>query len=71
MDRKINSDLLGLAELARFFRVTKPTAISYSRRTDFPEPLVRLAAGPVWERRGVEQWAAKNPPKYAVRHRRD
>lgn len=57
-----DGELAGLAEVAELLEVTKRTALSYSRRPDFPEPLDRLAAGPVWRREDIEEWAARRLP---------
>jgi len=54
--------LAGIAEIATLLNVTKNTATKYTRRPDFPKPLDRLAAGPVWERGAVETWASEHLP---------
>jgi hypothetical protein len=38
------------------------TAARYVKRPDFPGPLARLAAGPVWHRVDVDKWAKKHLP---------
>jgi predicted DNA-binding transcriptional regulator AlpA len=58
----MGAGLLGLHEVAELLRVTKRTAARYTRRADFPEPIERLAAGPIWRRRDVEAWAKKRLP---------
>ena len=55
-------DLLGLADIARQLGVSKRTAQNYVSRADFPEPLGRISAGPVWMRRHVEEWAKATLP---------
>jgi predicted DNA-binding transcriptional regulator AlpA len=55
-------ELAGIAEVAEICGVPKRTAIRYSQRADFPEPLDRLAAGPVWRRVDVEAWAKRTLP---------
>jgi len=55
-------ELVGLAEVAELLGVTKRTATSYSNRDDFPAPLQRLKAGPVWRRRDVTAWKAVTLP---------
>jgi predicted DNA-binding transcriptional regulator AlpA len=55
-------DMVGVSELAELLGVTKRTAIRYSQRPDFPAPLARLAAGPVWKRADVEKWAKMTLP---------
>ena len=54
--------LAGLAEAAEILGVTKRTALGYTKRDDFPEPLARLAAGPVWDAADIEAWRAKHGP---------
>jgi hypothetical protein len=54
--------LAGIAEIAELFDVTKQTALKYTRRPDFPKPLDRLAAGPVWRLSDVEKWARDHRP---------
>ncbi len=55
-------ELAGLAEVAEIIGVTKRTATKYTRRADFPEPLDRLASGPVWRCADVEKWARETLP---------
>lgn len=54
--------LVGLAEVAQILGVTKRTATTYSQRPDFPEPLERLAATPVWLSTDVAAWAEQTLP---------
>lgn len=57
------ADLVGATDLAQ--RAGKQVATVHSwraRHADFPEPVVQLAAGPVWDWRAVEQWLAKPRP---------
>ena len=54
--------LAGLAEVAEICRVSKGTALRYTKRADFPEPIGRVAATPIWRARDVEDWAAKTLP---------
>jgi predicted DNA-binding transcriptional regulator AlpA len=54
--------LVGLAEAADLLGVTKRTATDYTKRGDFPAPVQRLAATPVWKRAEVAAWAADKLP---------
>ena len=54
--------LAGLAEIAEICRVAKGTALRYSKRPDFPDPIGRIAAGPIWKRADVEAWALRVLP---------
>ncbi len=54
--------LAGLAETAEMLGVTKRTALEYTKRDDFPDPLARLASGPVWDAADVEIWGARHGP---------
>ena len=56
------AELAGLAEVAAICGVSKRSALSYTKRPDFPEPLDRLASGPVWRRADVEAWAKAHLP---------
>ncbi len=54
--------LAGLAEVAEVLGVNKRSASRYTRRPDFPEPLARLAAGPIWDADEVEAWGVRYGP---------
>jgi predicted DNA-binding transcriptional regulator AlpA len=54
--------IVGLAEIAELFGVSKRTASRYALRGDFPRPVARLRAGPVWMEDDVRSWAAPVPP---------
>jgi predicted DNA-binding transcriptional regulator AlpA len=54
--------LVGIAEIADMFGVARNTAWRWSRRARFPEPLARLASGPVWRREEIEAWGAEQLP---------
>lgn len=62
--------LAGLAEVAELLGVPKRTAARYTERADFPEPLGRLAAGPVWRRADIEAWGRKTLPLRSGRPRK-
>jgi hypothetical protein len=56
-------DLLGVAELAERLGVSRQRAWTVTGRPDFPEPVARLKATPVWTagsvRRFLEAWPRK------------
>jgi predicted DNA-binding transcriptional regulator AlpA len=52
----MNEELLGLAELAELYGVTKATASNWSRRHTFPQPFQQLKMGPVWRKSDVIAW---------------
>jgi predicted DNA-binding transcriptional regulator AlpA len=54
--------LVGLAEVAEFFGVSKRTASRYALRSDFPRPVARLRAGPIWLEEDLRSWAAPARP---------
>lgn len=54
--------LVGLAEIAEAFGVSKRTASRYATRTDFPEPVARLRSGPIWLEEQVRRWALPELP---------
>jgi hypothetical protein len=54
--------LVGLAEVAELFGVSKRTASRYALRSDFPIPVARLRAGPIWLEDDLRNWAAPDRP---------
>jgi predicted DNA-binding transcriptional regulator AlpA len=58
----MSPELAGLAEVAEVCGVSKQMATRYTRRPGFPEPVDRLAAGPVWRRSEIEAWAKETLP---------
>lgn len=48
--------LVGVAEVAEILGVSPQRVHQLRKREDFPAPLVKLAAGYVWERVAIEQW---------------
>jgi len=67
--------LAGLAEVAEMVGVSRRTAARYVNRSDFPAPVARLRAGPIWLAEDVEAWArdlvqpARGRPLKAPRNR--
>ena len=55
-------ELASIAEIAEMLGVTKRTAYRYIERADFPEPLGRVSAGPIWLRADVQAWGKKHLP---------
>lgn len=50
-------DLAGIAEIAERAGVTKAAVQQWRRRgLGFPDPIVTLAATPVWEWPDIERW---------------
>ena len=47
-------DLLGVAEMADRFGVSRQRIHTLRKRPDFPAPVVELAAGPIWLRAAAE-----------------
>lgn len=50
--------LAGVAEIAALAGVSRPRAGEVSKRPDFPEPVQRLAMGPVWREADVLEYLA-------------
>lgn len=48
--------LLGLAEIADLYGISKTSANAWTRRHDFPNPITKLAMGPVWDQDEVIAW---------------
>jgi predicted DNA-binding transcriptional regulator AlpA len=58
----MSPELAGFAEVVEMLKVSRATATKYVKRPDFPEPIERLASGPVWRRADVEAWAKETLP---------
>ena len=51
-------DLVGVAEIAELLGVTRQRVDAIARtHPDFPKPVADLAAGRIWQRRDIENWA--------------
>lgn len=48
---------MGITEIAELLGVTRQRAHQLAGSHGFPEPIARLAQGPVWEAAKVETWA--------------
>ena len=57
MDSQDRSELAGLAEVASLLGLSKPATNRRSQADDFPEPIARLASGPVWRTEDVIAYA--------------
>jgi predicted DNA-binding transcriptional regulator AlpA len=64
-------ELVGLTEIAKLHGVARNSAWRWSRRSDFPEPVARLATGPIWRRADIEAWANSRLPLPPGRPRKD
>lgn len=58
----MDNELAGLAELADILGVTKRTALRYTKRDGFPQPIATLAATPVWRTEDLIRWRDANLP---------
>jgi len=54
--------LVGVAELAQMFSVSKTRARQLATYSNFPAPVAKLAATPVWDAGEVRRYAAENRP---------
>ncbi|MGI8753349.1 MAG: helix-turn-helix transcriptional regulator [Acidimicrobiales bacterium] len=50
-------DLVGLAEIADLFGVSRQRADQLARQTGFPQPEAVLQGGRIWKREDIEAWA--------------
>lgn len=59
-DRRLaeRSQLVGTSEIAEILDISRQRVSTLSRRDDFPEPLARLASGPVWRKGDLSTFAA-------------
>lgn len=57
------SDFVGVGELSDLLGVTPSRIVQLRMRDDFPRPLFRLRATPVWSRREINAWADARPQR--------
>jgi predicted DNA-binding transcriptional regulator AlpA len=62
MPRRKGPDLVGVAEVAEMLGTSRTQAGRWTRRPDFPEPIARLRATPVWLADDVKEWAKQRKP---------
>lgn len=53
----VGYDLVGVTEIAAMLGVTTQRVSQLARTPAFPAPVATLAAGLIWERSDVEEWA--------------
>ena len=53
-------DIVGVSEVAQMLGVSRQRihALARDHRNNFPKPSATLAAGRIWLRKDIEQWAA-------------
>lgn len=56
-------ELVSVAEIAEMLDVARNSAWRWTQRPDFPEPIARLAVGPIWQKRDIEAWASESLPR--------
>ena len=52
-------ELVGTAEIAELLGVSRQRVHQLVSKPDFPRPLAVLAAGMIWRREDVEEWARR------------
>jgi predicted DNA-binding transcriptional regulator AlpA len=62
-----SEQLVGVAEAARMLHLSRPALVKRSKANDFPQPLARLAAGPVWARESIVAYAKARAQAYEER----
>ena len=56
----VEYDLVGVQEIAEMIGVTRQRIHAISRtHEDFPKPVAELAAGRIWTRKEIEEWARR------------
>jgi len=48
---------MGISEIATLLGVSRQRVGQLAQHEDFPHPVARLAAGPIWDAADVERWA--------------
>ena len=53
----MDNHLMGTTEIAKLLGVSRQRVGQLAQSESFPEPVARLAAGPIWESADIERWA--------------
>src|SRR5215207_5014425 len=56
----VDNGLMGSSEIATLLGVSRQRVHQLAQREDFPVPVARLAAGPIWESADIERWARES-----------
>ncbi len=68
----VPEDLVGVAEVAELLGVSRQRVNQLVRESsDFPDPIAVIAAGRIWERATIEEWATAHPRRRGTRQARD
>lgn len=59
-------DLVGIAEIAERYGVSRQAAHKWTRLNGFPPPALRMRAGPFWVKLGVDAWVAEHRPDLVI-----
>jgi predicted DNA-binding transcriptional regulator AlpA len=62
-----SATLVGLAEVAALLGLSKPATFRRAQQADFPAPLAELAAGPVWDRADIVEYAPRRVDQFKER----
>lgn len=58
--RSSMEDIVGVKEVAQMLGISRQRVnVIVQSHPDFPEPIAKLAAGRVWQRRDIVEWAKK------------
>jgi predicted DNA-binding transcriptional regulator AlpA len=60
-------ELVGFAEVAELLGKSARQVVRLTTRPDFPVPVAKLRATPVWLKRDVERWAESAPLRRRTR----
>lgn len=55
-------ELAGMAEICQILGVSRQRADALTRYVGFPAPVAELAAGRIWLRSDIVQWAEERQP---------
>lgn len=53
-------ELVGLAEIADYYAISRQLAAKWTSRSDFPAPLAELRQGKVWDMAAVITWGSRH-----------
>ncbi|CAB5222306.1 hypothetical protein UFOVP361_106 [uncultured Caudovirales phage] len=53
------SNICGTAEVAEILGIAKQRIHALRKNPEFPQPIVKIAATPIWDRLDIAKWATR------------
>jgi predicted DNA-binding transcriptional regulator AlpA len=55
-----SENICGTAEVAEILGIAKQRIHALRKNPEFPQPIIKIAATPIWNRLDIAKWATRN-----------